>query len=105
MWELYIKSELAYGDRGAGGLIPPGSALIFREFDLILLGCCTEKCNSTRLTLLPCSKHDQKWNLLKLVSNYNTISYHTIFEMFQVLSSSAFNEKTSFLLCTLSDLS
>lgn len=28
-WELYIKSELAYGDRGAGGLIPGGSVLIF----------------------------------------------------------------------------
>lgn len=28
-WELYIPSELAYGDRGAGGLIPGGSALVF----------------------------------------------------------------------------
>ena len=28
-WELYIPSELAYGDRGAGGMIPGGSALIF----------------------------------------------------------------------------
>lgn len=28
-WELYIKSELGYGDRGAGGLIPGGSVLIF----------------------------------------------------------------------------
>jgi FKBP-type peptidyl-prolyl cis-trans isomerase FklB len=28
-WELYIPSELAYGDRGAGGSIPGGSALIF----------------------------------------------------------------------------
>lgn len=28
-WELYIPSELAYGDRGAGGLIPGGSVLIF----------------------------------------------------------------------------
>ena len=28
-WELYIPSELAYGDRGAGGAIPGGAALIF----------------------------------------------------------------------------
>ena len=28
-WELYIPSELAYGDRGAGGRIPGGAALIF----------------------------------------------------------------------------
>ena len=28
-WELYIPSELAYGDRGAGGDIPGGAALIF----------------------------------------------------------------------------
>ena len=28
-WELYIPSELAYGDRGAGGLIPGGAVLIF----------------------------------------------------------------------------
>lgn len=28
-WELYIPSELAYGDRGAGGMIPGGAALVF----------------------------------------------------------------------------
>eukprot|EP00529_Nitzschia_sp_RCC80_P035902 CAMPEP_0113482048 /NCGR_PEP_ID=MMETSP0014_2-20120614/22720_1 /TAXON_ID=2857 /ORGANISM="Nitzschia sp." /LENGTH=158 /DNA_ID=CAMNT_0000375557 /DNA_START=23 /DNA_END=499 /DNA_ORIENTATION=- /assembly_acc=CAM_ASM_000159 len=28
-YELYIPSELAYGDRGAGGTIPGGSALVF----------------------------------------------------------------------------
>jgi FKBP-type peptidyl-prolyl cis-trans isomerase FklB len=28
-WELYIPSELAYGDSGAGGAIPGGAALIF----------------------------------------------------------------------------
>mmetsp|Transcript_25100 Transcript_25100/g.36874 ORF Transcript_25100/g.36874 Transcript_25100/m.36874 type:complete len:159 (-) Transcript_25100:104-580(-) len=28
-WELYIPSELAYGDRGAGGQIPGGAVLIF----------------------------------------------------------------------------
>ena len=28
-WELYIPSELGYGDRGAGNVIPPGAALIF----------------------------------------------------------------------------
>lgn len=28
-WELYVPSELAYGERGAGGLIPGGAALVF----------------------------------------------------------------------------
>ncbi|KAI2510817.1 FKBP-type peptidyl-prolyl cis-trans isomerase [Fragilaria crotonensis] len=28
-WELYIPAELVYGDRGAGGRIPGGSALVF----------------------------------------------------------------------------
>jgi len=28
-WELYIPSDLAYGDRGAGGVIPGGATLIF----------------------------------------------------------------------------
>lgn len=28
-WELFIPSDLAYGDRGAGGAIPGGAALIF----------------------------------------------------------------------------
>jgi FKBP-type peptidyl-prolyl cis-trans isomerase FklB len=34
-WELYIPSDLAYGDRGAGGSIAPGSTLVF---ELELLG-------------------------------------------------------------------
>jgi FKBP-type peptidyl-prolyl cis-trans isomerase FklB len=33
-WKLYIPSDLGYGDRGAGGAIPGGSALIF-ELDLL----------------------------------------------------------------------
>merc|ERR1712007_144556 len=33
-WEMYIPSELAYGDRGAGGVIPGKAALIF-EMELI----------------------------------------------------------------------
>ncbi|HAP34501.1 MAG TPA: peptidylprolyl isomerase, partial [Bacteroidetes bacterium] len=33
-FEFYIPNELAYGDRPAGQLIPPGSMLIF-EVELI----------------------------------------------------------------------
>jgi FKBP-type peptidyl-prolyl cis-trans isomerase FklB len=33
-WELYIPSELAYGDRGAGAKIPGGSVLVF-ELELL----------------------------------------------------------------------
>jgi FKBP-type peptidyl-prolyl cis-trans isomerase FklB len=33
-WELYIPSELAYGDRGVGNLIPPGAVLVF-ELELL----------------------------------------------------------------------
>lgn len=33
-WQVYIPSDLAYGDRGAGNIIAPGSALIF-EIELL----------------------------------------------------------------------
>lgn len=33
-WKLYIPSDLGYGDRGAGGAIPGGSALVF-EIELL----------------------------------------------------------------------
>jgi peptidylprolyl isomerase/FKBP-type peptidyl-prolyl cis-trans isomerase FklB len=29
-WILYVPPSLGYGDEGAGGVIPPGAALIFR---------------------------------------------------------------------------
>lgn len=36
-WELYIPSELAYGDRQVGGVIPAGSVLIF-QLELLKVG-------------------------------------------------------------------
>lgn len=36
-WELYIPSELGYGDRGAGADIGPNEVLIF-EVELIKIG-------------------------------------------------------------------
>jgi len=37
-WELYIPSELGYGDRGAGGSIPGGSVLVFTMEMIEVLG-------------------------------------------------------------------
>jgi FKBP-type peptidyl-prolyl cis-trans isomerase FklB len=36
-WQLFVPSDLAYGDRGAGGDIAPGSTLIF-EVELLSIG-------------------------------------------------------------------
>ena len=36
-WQLFIPSDLAYGDRGAGGDIGPGATLIF-EVELLSIG-------------------------------------------------------------------
>jgi FKBP-type peptidyl-prolyl cis-trans isomerase FklB len=38
IWELYLASELAYGDRAVGGIIPPGSVLIFKLEMIEVLG-------------------------------------------------------------------
>ena len=38
VWDLFIPSELGYGDRGAGNTIPGGSVLIFKIELLKVLG-------------------------------------------------------------------
>lgn len=42
-WELYIPSELGYGDRGAGAQIPGGAVLVFTLELLEVLGPAVEK--------------------------------------------------------------
>eukprot|EP00413_Alexandrium_margalefii_P049004 CAMPEP_0204611154 /NCGR_PEP_ID=MMETSP0661-20131031/61878_1 /ASSEMBLY_ACC=CAM_ASM_000606 /TAXON_ID=109239 /ORGANISM="Alexandrium margalefi, Strain AMGDE01CS-322" /LENGTH=287 /DNA_ID=CAMNT_0051622997 /DNA_START=52 /DNA_END=916 /DNA_ORIENTATION=+ len=42
-WEMYIPSELAYGDRGAGGRIPGGAALVFQMELMKIKGSKVEK--------------------------------------------------------------
>mmetsp|Transcript_23527 Transcript_23527/g.26795 ORF Transcript_23527/g.26795 Transcript_23527/m.26795 type:complete len:153 (+) Transcript_23527:97-555(+) len=37
-WELYIPSDLGYGDRGAGGAIPGGAVLFFTMEMIEVLG-------------------------------------------------------------------
>ena len=43
-WELYIPSELGYGDRGAGGSIPGGAVLIFTLELLKVRNICLSNC-------------------------------------------------------------
>jgi hypothetical protein len=51
-WELYIPSELAYGEQGAGGLIKGGAALIF-TMELL-------KVNGDHVSLQEAERHRRK---------------------------------------------
>ena len=37
-WEITVPSDLAYGDEGAGRMIPPGETLIFQLQLLEIIG-------------------------------------------------------------------
>merc|ERR1711907_886956 len=60
-WEMYIPSELAYGERGSGAKIPGGSALIFQMELIKIKGdkVPAQRCDVT--TLEGCSEKETKY--------------------------------------------
>merc|ERR1712046_316968 len=60
-WEMYIPSELGYGDSGSGAKIPGGSVLVFTMEIIKIKGesVPAQRCNPK--TLDKCSEKEVKW--------------------------------------------
>ena len=96
-WELYIPSELGYGDRGAGGTIPGGAALVFtlelitvsecRHYSIVGIGMCHGSSWSSGGVL---SREDQISLSVSLVSSRGLSSLFTLLSSLFTLLSSRF---------------
>ena len=79
-WQLFLPSELAYGERGAGGKIKPGAALIF-DLELIEVRRCASRTRPSRcrqVTQTPCTHtcHSLPWQFSQGGVGFNIFPFH-----------------------------